>query len=135
MKLWAFHIYVGNSSRYCVRSEIEGFDAKTRAILEARIKYLQISPLNMWNRPEAAKIVEYNLFEIRFKKVNVQCRPLGNFLNNSKDFVITLICTKKGSNYEPKNAFTLASKRLSGISDDGDAYSPLKINGVDYSKI
>jgi hypothetical protein len=51
------------------------------------------------------------LCEIRFKSGNVQYRPLGFFGPGAKTFSIHVGSKKKGTIYNPPDAFSVAIKR------------------------
>jgi hypothetical protein len=82
---------------------------EVQATMAVALEYLVQRPRNEWRRPEfdllSGKLREIG--EIRFK-VDKQYRILGFFGPSRSDFTLLVGASKKGSNYDPKNALDTA---------------------------
>ena len=59
------------------------------------------------------------LYEIRFKVIGIEYRPVGCFgLPNTKVFVLLAGCYKKNSHYTPRDALNTAAKRKSELEEN-----------------
>ncbi len=94
-------------------------DARLRAKLDARMTYLRQQPREGWKR-EPYETLSDGIGEVRFEWKNIQYRPLGFFGYPQRyDFTFLSFATKKdgrrGTNWEPSNAFALAMQRMEDL--------------------
>jgi hypothetical protein len=91
-----------------------------QAALEVALEYLVQRPRDEWRRPEfdllSGKMREVG--EIRFK-VDKQYRIFGFFGPGRSDFTLLVGASKKGNQYNPRNALETALDRMQQIKDDG----------------
>lgn len=135
--IWFFHCYSGTLGSHVVSDKIENLPVKAKALFERRLAYLKTSPIHQWNKPEARSLEgkdNKGMYEIRFSDITAAYRPMG-FFHGNNSFIINVFSTKKDKIYDPKNTFKVNQDRAEAIKNQSHAYSPLKINGKDYSKI
>jgi hypothetical protein len=128
--LWKFSVYFSGSGRSDTQRIIDQLDVETKIAFAVRVRYLANTLRKDWIEPQAKRLQgERNIYEIRFKARQLQCRPLGYFGPGEKQFTILIWCTHKQQIYFPPDAIKTAARRRSNI-DGGRAYiEPLKIDG------
>jgi hypothetical protein len=120
MALWTFRCYVSPGGRDMIDDWLGRQSDEVQAAMAVAVEYLVQRPRNEWRRPEfdllSGKMREIG--EIRFK-VDKQYRILGSFGPSRSDFTLLVGASKKGSNYDPKNALKTALDRLKQTRSDG----------------
>jgi hypothetical protein len=118
--LWTVRCYVSPSGRDMIDDWHGRQSDEVQATMAVALEYLVQRPRNEWRRPEfdllSGKLREIG--EIRFK-VDKQYRILGFFGPSRSDFTLLVGASKKGSNYDPKNALDTALGRMKQIRNDG----------------
>jgi hypothetical protein len=120
MALWTIRCYVSPSGRDMIDDWLGRQSDEVQAAMAVALEYLIQRPRNEWRRPEfdllSGKMREIG--EIRFK-VDKQYRILGFFGPARSDFTLLVGASKKGSNYDPKNALDTALDRMKQTRNDG----------------
>jgi hypothetical protein len=121
LRLWTFRFYVSASGRAVVQDwyddQIDDVQAKFDTVLE----YLSQRKRHEWGRPEFAPLTgKYaGLGEFRFDFGKLEYRPIGCFGPGRSDFTILIGATKKGKQYDPRNALDSALERRDFVGKVG----------------
>lgn len=121
LRLWTIRFYVSASGRLHIVNltviPILHHTAKFDTVLE----YLAQREWHEWGRPEYAPLTgkSAGLGELRFDFGKVEYRPIGCFGPARSDFTILIGATKKGKNYDPRNALDTALERKRFIGEVG----------------
>lgn len=134
---WKFKVYVTESGRPDVQSDIDRLTIQGRQFFAAQVRYLaSTAERSDWHEPEFKKLKgAQHIYEIRFKNINVQTRALGYFEDDARCFVITLIATHKQNVYSPTEAIKTSATRKASILAKIAGTAPLKIDGEEYPPV
>jgi hypothetical protein len=120
LELWIFRCYVSPSGRDLFQVWYDDQTEAVQAAVDVALEFLVQRPRDEWRRPAfdllSGKMRE--LGEIRFK-VDKQYRILGFFGPNASEFTMLIGASKKGSNYDPRNALETALERMGQVKADG----------------
>jgi hypothetical protein len=121
LRLWTIRFYVSASGRPVVRDWYDDQIDDVRAKFDTVLEYLVVRRRNEWGRPEFAPLSgkHSGLGELRFDFGKLEYRPIGCFGPNRSDFTILIGATKKGKNYEPRNALDTALERRDFVGKVG----------------
>jgi hypothetical protein len=109
MKRWRFLNYHSEAGNNLVERWYRDQSVAVQADFDVTLNNL--AGMEDWRDTHEFKMLKgkySGLGEIRFKTGNVQYRPIGTFGCGEKTFAILLGCRKKGSVYNPPDAFDLA---------------------------
>jgi hypothetical protein len=91
-----------------------------QAAMIVALEFLEQRPRDEWRRPE------FDLLSGKFRaigeirlKLDKQYRILGYFGPNRSDFTMLVGSSKKGKNYDPRNALETALERMGHLMEDG----------------
>jgi hypothetical protein len=120
LALWTFRCYISPSGRDMINDWLARQSDDVTAAVEVAIEYLVQRPREEWRRPEfdllSGKMREIG--EIRFR-ADKQYRILGFFGPSRSDFTLLVGTSKKGKNYDPRNALETALDRMAEVKTDG----------------
>ena len=109
LALWTIRCYVSPNGRDMIGDWNGRQSDEVQAAVAVALEYLVQRPRKEWRRPEfdllSGKMREIG--EIRFK-VDRQYRILGFFGPSRSDFTLLVGASKKGNNYNPRNALKTA---------------------------
>jgi hypothetical protein len=110
MAIWRFMDYCSPAGNNLIEEWYLGISEEAQAEFDVTLKTLSIREdwREIW---EFESLGRDGLCEIRFKAGKIQYRPAGFFGPGAKCFSIYVGCYKKGSTYNPPDAFDLAIKR------------------------
>jgi hypothetical protein len=133
MILWRFKVFVSSSGRNEIQGEVNRLGDYGLAQFERSVTWAAFKPKAQWGRPSVAKLQGFKLlYEIRFNSGNVEVRPLGCFGPGADEFTIVLWSTKKGSNYNPRDALNTAERRAKSVVGGKAEVVSLQIDGEDF---
>ncbi|MEY9886351.1 type II toxin-antitoxin system RelE/ParE family toxin [Bradyrhizobium sp. USDA 329] len=119
LAVWTFRCYVSASGRDMFKDWYDDQSEQVQAAVDVALEFLAQRPRHDWRRPEfdllSGKMREVG--EIRFK-VDKQYRILGFFGPNTSEFTMLIGASKKGSNYDPRNALETALDRMDQVKKD-----------------
>lgn len=120
LALWTIRCYVSPGGRDMFDDWYKRRSDAVQAATEVVLEFLVQRPRNEWRRPEFDLLSgkHREIGEIRFK-VDKQYRILGFFGPGRSDFTLLLGSSKKGKQYDPKNALDTALGRLEEVKKDG----------------
>jgi hypothetical protein len=81
------------------------------------IRSLSVTPRKLWVRPDY-DVLGPDIGEIRFKSGGLQHRVFGCFVMSLGRYAMLAGATKKGRNYNPRDAIKTARKRFQLIERD-----------------
>ena len=120
LALWIIRCYVSPSGRDMIDDWYSRQSEDVQAAVEVALEYLIQRPRQEWRRPEfdllSGKLREIG--EIRLK-VDKQYRILGFFGPSRSDFTLLIGASKKGNQYDPRNALETALDRMTQVKVDG----------------
>src|SRR3984893_16651279 len=119
LPLWTIRCYISRTGRDMIDDWCGRQTDEVRAALDTALEFLVQRPRNEWRRPEfdllSGKMREIG--EIRMK-VDKQYRILGFFGPGRSEFTLLIGASKKGKNYDPKNALDTAADRMDDVKRD-----------------
>jgi hypothetical protein len=92
-------------------------DVEAEVEFHGVLRNLEITPRLLWVRP-VYDVFDPEIGEIRFKANRLQHRVLGFFIMDMKQYVMLIGATKKGQNYNPRDAVATARKRKKLVDSD-----------------
>lgn len=120
-KLWRFKSYVLPGGRDALTDWYDRQTDSVQGALDVLLEYLEQRTRDEWRRPEfdllSGKMRDIG--ELRFKADRKQYRILGFFGPLQSEFTLLIGASKKGSQYDPKDALETALKRKNEIIKDG----------------
>jgi len=120
LALWTIRCYVSPNGRDMIDDWNGRQSDEVQAAVAVALEYLVQRPRKEWRRPEfdllSGKMREIG--EIRFK-VDKHYRMLGFFGPARSDFTLLVGASKKGNNYDPRNALETAVDRMKEVKADG----------------
>lgn len=118
--LWTLRCYVSPTGRDVVEKWYAKQPVAAQAAFDTVLEYLSQRTRDEWGRPDFDQLSgRYrSLGELRFEVANVQYRPLGFFGPDRAEFTILVGATKKGKNYDPREALETALKRRAEVLQD-----------------
>jgi hypothetical protein len=120
LALWTFRCYISHTGRDMIEDWYVRQHKDVQVAFDVALEYLAQRGRNDWRRPEfdllSGKLREIG--EIRFK-VDKQYRILGFFGPNKSDFTLLVGSSKKGRNYDPRNALETALDRMAQVKSNG----------------
>jgi hypothetical protein len=121
LRLWTIRFYVSGTGRPVVQQWYDDQNDDVQAGFDTVLEYLAQRERREWVRPEFSLLTgKYSgLGEMRFDSGKVEYRPLGCFGPARSDFTILIGTTKKGKNYDPRNALDTALERKSFVGEVG----------------
>ena len=119
LRLWTFRFYVSASGRAVVQDWYDDQVDEVQAKFDTVLEYLAQRERHEWNRPEFAPLTgkHSGLGELRFDFGKLEYRPIGCFGPARSDFTILIGATKKGKNYDPRNALDTALERKNVVGE------------------
>lgn len=117
LALWNFRAYVSPAGTRKFDQWYNALDPAAQAAFDTLLEFLAQRSRSEWTRPDFDLLSgkHSGLGEIRFKANKVAHRPLGYFGPNRAEFTFLLGATKKGKNYDPRDALDTAVKRMKEI--------------------
>ncbi len=120
LALWTIRCYVSPSGRDMFDDWHGRQSDEVQAAVAVALEYLVQRPRKEWRRPafDLLSGKMRDIGEIRFK-VDKQYRILGFFGPARSDFTLLIGASKKGNNYDPRNAVETALERMKQVKADG----------------
>jgi hypothetical protein len=119
LALWTFRCYVSASGRDMIDDWFERQSDAVQAAVGVALEFLAQRPRDEWRRPEfdllSGRMREIG--EIRLKS-DKQYRILGFFGPEQTNFTLLVGASKKGRNYDPRNALETALDRMTQVRAD-----------------
>jgi hypothetical protein len=120
LPLWTFKSYVSPSGRVAIVDWYGRQTVEVQGAFDVVLEFLEQRPRDEWRRPDfdllSGKLREIG--EIRFKADRKQIRILGFFGPDPAQFTLLVGSSKKGKQYDPKEALETALRRKSEIDAD-----------------
>lgn len=123
---WRIRSYVDSRGAVIAKDWLDGLRMKERAKVVSRLEFLAYQPRSNWRRPDFDQLKGQvkGLGEIRIRNLAGQeTRLIGFFDEIRWTFVIVLIVTKKGHQYNPKSWEEVALSRVKEVRLDGSRAS------------
>jgi hypothetical protein len=115
--IWSFMELETVGGRGVISQWVGGIDVEAEEEFHGVLRNLEITPRLLWVRP-VYDVFDPEIGEIRFKANKLQHRVLGFFIMDMKQYVMLIGATKKGQNYNPRDAVTTARKRKKLVDSD-----------------
>jgi hypothetical protein len=115
--IWTFWEFETLGRRGVITEWVERLEMEAEEEFHGILRNLAVSPRKLWVRP-AYDVLGPDIGEIRFKANGLQHRVFGSFLTSSGRYVMLVGATKKGRNYDPRDAINTARKREKLIARD-----------------
>jgi hypothetical protein len=120
LAIWTIRCYVSPTGRDMIDDWYDRQSDAVQAAVDVALEYLVQRERDEWRRPAfdllSGKMREIG--EIRLK-VDKQYRILGFFGPGRRDFTLLVGASKKGQNYDPRNALETALDRMEQVKADG----------------
>jgi hypothetical protein len=120
LALWTFRCYVSPSGRDMIDDWNSRQSDEVQTAFDVVREFLEQRPRDEWRRPDFDLLsgALKGMGELRFK-VDKQYRVIGFFGPGRSDFTMLIGTSKKGKNYDPRNALETALSRRDEVLADG----------------
>lgn len=134
MTPWRFSVYVTGHGKCVVEEDLGRLTDKGLEHFKAQVRYLAPASLDAWRKPKARKLAgaASALHEICFRNDNRETRAIGFFGPEADEFTITIVCSHKGTIYEPASALQTADDRRKYVIAGSASRAPLQFDGEDF---
>ena len=114
--LWSFWQFQTVGGRGVITDWVEGLEMEGEQDFYGILRNLAVTPRGLWTRPDYG-VFDPEISEIRFKSNRLQHRVFGSFLMPGR-YALLVGATKKGNNYDPRDAINTARKRSRLVARD-----------------